>query len=100
MNTALNTVYSQLEKMSGHECSSIGKLCSCSWHSAFMVNLQREQDFFVMNLFCFAPDGVNSYSGFQSMISMESVECERRNNHLAIKASTQLHIRDSSMIIS
>lgn len=35
--------YSQLEKMRGQECSSIGKLCSWSWHSAFMVNLWREE---------------------------------------------------------
>lgn len=35
--------YSQLEKVSGHECSSMGKLCSCSWHSAFMVSLRKSQ---------------------------------------------------------
>lgn len=32
----------QLEKTRGHECSSIGKLWSCSWHSALMVILERE----------------------------------------------------------
>lgn len=48
-------VYSQLEKMSGQECSSIGKLCSCSWHSAFIVSLKKrvgvgggeEYDFYI-----------------------------------------------------
>ena len=30
----------QLENSRGHECSSIGKLFSLSWHSASMVNLQ------------------------------------------------------------
>lgn len=35
--------YSQLEKISGQECSSMGKLCSCSWHSAFMVSLWGSQ---------------------------------------------------------
>lgn len=34
--------YSQLEKTRGQECSSIGKLWSCSWHSALMVILERE----------------------------------------------------------
>lgn len=32
----------QLENSRGHECSSIGKLFSLSWHSASMVNLQKE----------------------------------------------------------
>lgn len=32
--------HSQLEKTRGHECSSMGKLCSCSWHSALMVSLE------------------------------------------------------------
>jgi len=32
----------QLENSRGHECSSIGKLFSLSWHSASMVNLQTE----------------------------------------------------------
>lgn len=32
----------QLENSRGHECSSIGKLLSLSWHSASMVNLQTE----------------------------------------------------------
>lgn len=36
--------YSQLEKTRGQECSSIGKLWSCSWHSALMVILERERD--------------------------------------------------------
>lgn len=36
--------YSQLEKTRGQECSSIGKLWSCSWHSALMVNLQHESE--------------------------------------------------------
>lgn len=31
----------QLENSRGHECSSIGKLFSFSWHSASMVNLQE-----------------------------------------------------------
>lgn len=35
--------YSQLEKTRGQECSSIGKLWSCSWHSALMVILERER---------------------------------------------------------
>lgn len=33
--------YSQLENSRGHECSSIGKLFSLSWHSASMVSLRR-----------------------------------------------------------
>lgn len=32
----------QLENSRGHECSSIGKLLSFSWHSASMVNLQEQ----------------------------------------------------------
>lgn len=32
----------QLENSRGHECSSIGKLFSLSWHSASMVNLKKE----------------------------------------------------------
>lgn len=36
--------YSQLEKMRGQECSSIGKLWSCSWHSALMVILERQRN--------------------------------------------------------
>lgn len=36
--------YLQLEKTRGQECSSIGKLWSCSWHSALMVILERERD--------------------------------------------------------
>lgn len=36
--------YSQLEKTRGQECSSIGKLWSCSWHSALMVILERERN--------------------------------------------------------
>lgn len=35
--------YSQLEKVSGQECSSMGKLCSCSWHSALMVSLRESR---------------------------------------------------------
>lgn len=31
--------YSQLEKVRGQACASMGKLCSCSWHSALMVSL-------------------------------------------------------------
>lgn len=34
-------LHSQLEKIRGHECSSMGKLCSCNWHSAFMVSLEE-----------------------------------------------------------
>lgn len=31
--------YSQLEKVSGQEWVSMGKFCSCSWHSASIVSL-------------------------------------------------------------
>lgn len=34
---------SQLEKTRGQECSSIGKLWSCSWHSALIVILETEE---------------------------------------------------------
>lgn len=35
--------YLQLENSSGQECSSIGKLCSWSWHSASIVNLPGKE---------------------------------------------------------
>lgn len=33
--------YLQLENSRGQECSSIGKLCNCNWHSASIVSLIR-----------------------------------------------------------
>ena len=34
--------YLQLENSRGQECSSIGKLCNCNWHSASIVSLSRK----------------------------------------------------------
>lgn len=73
--------YSQLEKTRGQECSSMGKLWSCSWHSALMVNLQHEsergREWAVPSFLTYTTGAVNV-----SFIDEDSIGCEIREGWL------------------